>query len=194
MCGEIILPKSLTRRQVLTGSAAIAGSAALGALGVRSALALTSWYLASPIYGTISGVWHSNALDIAAASGSPSVWAYFRTSSVYGYIEPTSIANSCETPNNPTHRILDFYCRTDGGQAYVGSARAQHVESIGVSVGNLYACPAWLAGQGSGGVPSGANCYTGLHVHYWANGSPVGTYSIGTPVYLDTPIMWQWTI
>jgi hypothetical protein len=146
------------------------------------------------MYGRITGGWHSNALDIQEVGGSPSVYAYFRRSGAYGYIQPTNIANSCETPNNPTHRILDFYCRTDGAQAYVGSGRAQHVESIGVSVGSIYASPTWLAGQGSGGFPSGVNCYTGLHVHYWANGTPVGSYSYLDPVYLDTPIMWQWSV
>lgn len=186
--------QKITRRDVLRGAAAAGLAGGLALTKAQQVGASTEWYLASPMYASITDGWHNNALDMAARSGSVSVYAYFRRSGAYGYVEIVDIRDSCETPNNPTHRLIDFYVRTDGAQSYVGSARAQHVQSVGVIKGSLYACPVWLAEQGAGGVGSGIYCYTGLHVHYWANGAQVGTYAYGDLTYLDTPVMWKWIV
>lgn len=124
------------------------------------------------------------------------MWAYFRqASNYYGTIEPTSIQNSCDTPWNPTHRKLNFNLRTEWPtEAYVGSANAQHIEDIGVSVGSVYECPVWLAAQGSGNTYVSSTCFTGSHTHYYADGSQVGSHPYSELTYLDSPIMWQWTV
>ena len=114
--------RSVSRRDVLRGAAGAGAAGALAMAQIRDARAVTQWHLASPIYGSITGGWYNNALDIAGRAGSVSVYAYFRRgSAAYGYIEVTNIGASCETPLNPTHRLLDFYLRTDGGQAYAST-------------------------------------------------------------------------
>lgn len=188
----------VTRRRTLKTAVGAAVGGGLAALGLGEARATTEWDLASPMYAKIGQSWHSNALDMTGQAGSVSVYAYFRRGSqAYGYIEPTQILTSCETSLNPTHRILDFNLRTDGAQSYVGAARAQHVESIGVATdGTLYRCPQWLAAQGSG-TTEVSGCYEGSppnHLHYWANGQQAGTFAYGTSVYLDSPVMWTWQV
>ncbi len=147
------MERRVTRRKALQTAAAAGAAGAAAVAGIKSAEALTEWDLSSPIYGQITTGWHdSGALDIQGRAGSVSVYAYFRRgSAAYGYIEVTDIQPSCESPSYPTHKIVYFYLRTDGGQAYVGSALAQHVDSVGVSKGSLYACPQWIAAQASGG-------------------------------------------
>lgn len=192
--GQAQTSRRMGRRQVLKGAVGAAAGGVLAVTGTQLAAATTEWDLASPIYGKITTGWHSGALDIQGRDGSVSVYAYFRRgSAAYGYIEVTDIRDSCESPSFPTHKIVDFYLRTDGGQSYVGSALAQHVESVGVQKGYLYQCPVWIAAQASGSFYSYA-CYTGPHVHYWANGSQVGNPQVNDLTYLDSPVFWTWNV
>lgn len=188
------MERRITRRRALQSAVAAGAAGAAAAAGIKGAQALAEWDLASPIYGQITTGWHSGALDIAGRAGSTSVYAYFRRgTAAYGYIEVTNIRDSCEAPSFPTHKIVDFYLRTDGLQSYVGSALAQHVESVGVAKGSLYQCPVWIAAQATGSFYS-YSCYTGPHVHYWANGTQVGNPQVNDLTYLDSPIFWKWNV
>jgi hypothetical protein len=187
-----------TRRSLFGGAVGLF-SAASGLLRISRARAATIWYLTSPMYGSISQSWHSNALDIQSSAGSVSVWSYFRRGSVaYGYVEIRAITDSCSTAGNPLHRIVNFYVRTDGPQSYVGNGYFSHVEAVGVAQFTMYACPKWIAQEGTFVAqvknPDGSWCYTGRHIHYYANGAQVGFHPYGESTYLDSPIMWQWTV
>ncbi|GMV84130.1 MAG: hypothetical protein AMXMBFR7_53140 [Planctomycetota bacterium] len=186
--------RPLTRRDVFRTAAAAGAAGALGVAGIQPARATTEWDLPSPMAGTVTRGWHSNAIDIVK-SGAGSVYAYFRRgSAAYGYIEPVYSDDSCETPysGNEDNQLLFFYLRTDGLQSYVGSAIAQHIYDISVSAGNLYSCPRYICAQGPGDTYVSDTCFTGSHVHYWANGSAYGNPS-GT-VYGDSPIFWTWNV
>lgn len=154
-----ITSRTYHRRGVLKAAGAAAAGGALAAAGIKSGRALTQWSLASPMYGQITQQWHlSGALDVQSL-GSSSVYAFFRRSGAYGYIEPVWSDDSCDTPVNPSHQKLQFYCRTDGGQAYVGTAEAHHIYDISVSAGNLYACPRYICAQGPGTNDAGAHLF-----------------------------------
>ena len=183
------------RRGLLKAAGGAAAGGALAAAGVKSGHALTQWSLASPMDGLITTSWHSGAIDVDADGvvGAPgSVYAYFRRSGAYGYIEPVWSDDSCDTPWNPSHQKLRFYCRTDGGQSYVGTAEAHHIYDISVSAGNLYACPRYICAQGPENNYVSDTCFTGTHVHYWANGAQYGTPS-GT-VVPDGTVFWTWYV
>ena len=181
----------LSRRGLLKAATGVAAGGALAAAHLEQAAALTQWSLASPMHASVTTSWHGGAIDMVGIS-SQSVYAYFRRNGAYGYIEPLYSDDSCDTPWNPQHQLLRFYCRTDGGQAYVGTAEAMHIYDISVSAGNLYSCPRYICAQGPGTVFVSRACFTGSHVHYWANGTQYGTPS-GT-VNFDSPVFWTWDV